>query len=65
MFTFGFDGSNQDLASQLAQYSGGNYFLVADSTIDLATQYIWDELTGLQLIGDTSVFASGPSYNFV
>lgn len=58
LFSFGFSGSpGQNLASNLAQQTFGAYYLAADTTIPLATDEIWDELTGLQLVADTGIYS--------
>lgn len=64
-FTFGFEGSpGQDLNSKLADYTGGNYYLTADTTVSLVVHEIWNDLTGYQLIADTTAFAwDGPGWS--
>jgi CSLREA domain-containing protein len=58
LFTLGFSGSTgQALDSKLADTTGGDYFLTADTTMSLVVHQIWDELTGTQLVADTGTFS--------
>jgi hypothetical protein len=64
-FTLGFDNSGgQALADTIASKTGGAYFRADSSTIGVIVDRIWSGLTGLQIIGDTSVASSNvPAFN--
>ena len=64
VYTMGFPGSlsGQYLTSQIADTTHGAYYLAADSTINQVVRQIWDRLTGIQLIGDTSFASNSPAF---